>query len=181
MRAITASVLATISLIMAGCGGGGGGGATPLVSISSSGYLGNSEDTVYSSGMYMDQVGFTATRNGRITVTMSRSISNPIDDPQVFVVKNDANLTLVGSDDDSGEGLNASYSFTAVEGKSYYAWFSTAERYDSGSYTYTIAEVESAKFENSRSYDQSRDNIKSSGKTINTYEFIKRKKQTLAR
>lgn len=168
MRIITACMLSVLLLMIAGCGGGG---AKSILSMSGSGYLGNSEDTVYSSGMYVDQVGFTAARNGRITVAMS-SLGSDTVDPEIYVVKNDANYTFVASDDDSGEGLNAVCSFTAVAGQSYYAWFTTSYKYDSGTYSYTIAEVESTLSGDVAVGGQPNDDVKS-GEAENTYENIR--------
>jgi hypothetical protein len=159
-----------IVLMISGCGGGGGR-TTPLINMSGSGYLGNSEDTVYSSGLYMDQVGFTATRNGRITVTMS-SLGSDTVDPMIYIVKNDANYTYVTSDDDSGEGLNAVCSFTAVAGQSYYAWFTTSSRYDSGTYSYTITEGDSTLSGDAKNVDKSYFDTKSDG-VGNAYENVR--------
>jgi hypothetical protein len=166
-----AGEIVVLLLFVTGCGGGGGR-TIALLNISGSGYLGNSEDTVYSSGLYMDQVGFTATRNGRITVTMS-SLGSDTVDPMIYVVKNDANYTYVASDDDSGEGLNAVCSFIAVAGQSYYAWFTTSSRYDSGTYSYTITEGELSLSVTMDASDQSSELVKHKSGNENRYDIFK--------
>ena len=168
MQLIVMCIFQVNVMLIAGCGGGSGGSKSQLA-LSGTGYLGNSDDTVYASGLYMDQVGFTATRTGLIRVTMSKSGGDTVD-PKVFVVKNDADYTLIGSDDDSGEGLNASYTFSAVAGQSYYAWFSTAYKYDSGAYSYTITEVDSSL---SAGIIELKDNAKSQSNKESIYEDLK--------
>lgn len=158
---------AHIVLMISGCGGGGG--KTALLYMSGSGYPGNSEGTVYSSGLYMDQVGFTATRSRRITVTMSDTV-----DPMIYIVKNDADYTYVTSDDDSGEGLNAVCSYTAVAGQSYYAWFTTSYRYDSGTYSYTITEGELSLSAAPCISDQPGELVKLKSGSENMYDLLKK-------
>jgi hypothetical protein len=100
------------------------------------------------------------------------SLGSDTVDPMVYVVKNDANYTLVASDDDSGEGLNAVCSFTAVAGQSYYAWFSTSYRYDSGTYSFKIAEVDSTLAGNVVD-DGYSGNVRSYSNVKTTYENLK--------
>ncbi|MCC7491730.1 MAG: hypothetical protein IT204_05260 [Fimbriimonadaceae bacterium] len=125
--------------VAAGCGGGGGGG---LIDLTGSGTL-DSGDSVFTNGTYFDSVNVRATRDGLIRATMDRAGSNPVADPFLAAFRADETASFVVNDD-GGSGLNATLQFTATAGALYRIAFSTFRAGDSGSYSYTIREVDAS-------------------------------------
>jgi len=114
--------------MFAGCGGGGKK-SDPAWPISGAGRL-QSGDAVRN-GKYYEAISFTPPVTGYVTVNMG----SPGFDCVVRVYRD---YDLIGSDDDDGPGLDASFAFYATGGVTYVAHFTSYRDYATGDYTYEM-------------------------------------------
>lgn len=139
-------IILVFGLSLSGCGGGGGGGGavtSNLVSKSGTATLTSADlDTEYH--LSWKSVDFTATRSGRVEISMLRSGSSPVNDPYVRVCAYDSDpLDPIAYNDDIMSGiLDSKCVFNAEVGKSYTVFFTTSGTYDYGTYSYSIKEVD---------------------------------------
>ena len=134
MRSVLVALMLLLLISMVGCGGSVGGPREGYAVITTA----DRENDDHSFG---DVGHFTATSD-TVVVEMKTASEVPVTDPYVVVWNGHADdftgYTYIGSDDDSGQGVNARFIFYAYSGQNFSVLFTTFGPYDFGGYYWSV-------------------------------------------